>query len=189
MHTCGKQSVSYWPTFSYRHSSSVPDSDWWGRAGSLHCDYAAMTTGPGNTGVSHLILITHPSCRAQVTTSVRFVLGICGGARSWTVSIGMESTTAYVPMLELCVCVCVYVCVCWGRGGKDSQHYNPCRVASDASTLCFSSVCMHSLGQRSFSSAASSVWNSLPFKVRSSNILTSFKASLKFHLFKLSYWH
>ena len=63
----------------------------------------------------------------------------------------------------VCMCVCVYVCVCRGRGGKDSQHYNPCRLASDASTLCFSSVCMHWLGQRSFY-AVSSVWNSLPFK-------------------------
>ena len=37
------------------------------------------------------------------------------------------------------------------------------------------SVCTHSLGQRSFSYAASSVWNGFPCKITSSNTLTSLK--------------
>ena len=36
--------------------------------------------------------------------------------------------------------------------------------------------------------AVPSVWHSLPCKVRSSNTLTSFKSSLKSHLFKLPCW-
>ena len=47
------------------------------------------------------------------------------------------------------------------------------------------SVSTHSFCQRSFSYAAQSVWNSLPCQIRSSNTLTSFKSSLKSHLFKL----
>ena len=40
----------------------------------------------------------------------------------------------------------------------------------------------------SFSYAAPSAWNSLPCWVRSSNTLTPFKSSLKYHLFRLYYW-
>ena len=61
------------------------------------------------------------------------------------------------------------------------------RLSSDTSILRFPSVCMHLLSQKSSSYAVLSVWNSLPFKVRSSNTLTSFEP-LKSHLFKLSYW-
>ena len=43
--------------------------------------------------------------------------------------------------------------------------------------FCLPSVCMQLLGQRKFSYAAPSVWNSLPCKVTSSNTLTSFKSS------------
>ena len=53
--------------------------------------------------------------------------------------------------------------------------------------LCLPSVYAHSLGHRSSPYAASSVWNSLPGKVKSSNTLISFKSSFKSHLFKLSY--
>ena len=60
--------------------------------------------------------------------------------------------------------------------------------SSDTLILRLSSVHAQLLGQRSFSYAAPSVWNSLPSKVRSSNIFTSFKSTLKSHLFKLSYW-
>ena len=59
------------------------------------------------------------------------------------------------------------------------QVYKPAHQldsSSDTAILCLPSVCMHSLGQRSFSYAAPSVWNSLPWKVRSSNTLTSFKS-------------
>ena len=63
------------------------------------------------------------------------------------------------------------------------------RSSSDISILCPPSVCiMHSLGQRSLSSAAPSVWNSLPCEVRPSDTLTSFRPSFKSHLFQLSCW-
>ena len=45
------------------------------------------------------------------------------------------------------------------------------RSSSDNSFLCLPSVCIQLLGQRSFSYAAPSVWNSLPCKVKSSNTL------------------
>ena len=51
------------------------------------------------------------------------------------------------------------------------------RSSSDTSTLCRPSVCTHSLGQRSFSYAAPSVWNSPPCNVRSSNT----------HMFQISH--
>ena len=57
------------------------------------------------------------------------------------------------------------------------------RSSTDTSILCFPSVRTRSLGQRSFSHAAPSIWNSLLCKVRPSNTLTSFKSDL----FKLSY--
>ena len=45
-------------------------------------------------------------------------------------------------------------------------------------------LCAHTLlGQRPFSNAAPSVWNRLPYKVRSSDMLTSFESALKSHLF------
>ena len=49
-------------------------------------------------------------------------------------------------------------------------------------------TCMYSLGQRSFSYAALSVWNSIPYKVRSPNTRVSFtfQTAPKLHLFKLS---
>ena len=59
------------------------------------------------------------------------------------------------------------------------------RSSCDTSILCFTSVCMCLLGQKSFSYAALYVWNSLRFKIRLSNTLTSFKSSLKSELFSL----
>ena len=69
--------------------------------------------------------------------------------------------------------------------------YKPtCQLCSPSGTsiLCLPSVHTHSLGQRSFSYDTSSVWKSLPWQVRSSNTLASYKSSLKSNLFKLSYW-
>ena len=48
------------------------------------------------------------------------------------------------------------------------------RSSSDTCILCLPSVCTHSLGQRSFSYAAPSIWNSLPYRARPSRTLTSF---------------
>ena len=54
--------------------------------------------------------------------------------------------------------------------------------------LCIPTVSTHSLGQRSFSYAAPAVWNILPYEIRSSNTISSFKRSLKSYLFQQSYW-
>ena len=53
------------------------------------------------------------------------------------------------------------------------------RSSSDTSTLCIPTVRTHSFGQRSFSYAAPAIWNTLPYKIRSSNTISSFKSSLK----------
>ena len=42
-------------------------------------------------------------------------------------------------------------------------------------------------GGRSFTIAAPSVWNALPFELRSCNSLSSFKSKLKTCLFKIGY--
>ena len=57
------------------------------------------------------------------------------------------------------------------------------RSSSDTSILCIPTVRTHSLGQRSFSYAAPAVWNTLPYEIRSSDTLSSFKSSLKTYLF------
>ena len=62
------------------------------------------------------------------------------------------------------------------------------RSSSDTSILCIPTVRTHSLGQRSFSYAAPTVWNTLPYEIRSSNTISSFKSSLKTYLFQRSYW-
>ena len=53
------------------------------------------------------------------------------------------------------------------------------RSSSDTSILCIPTVRTHSFGQRSFSYAAPTVWNTLPYEIRSSNTISSFKSSLK----------
>ena len=69
--------------------------------------------------------------------------------------------------------------------GKGLLVYKPTgqlRSSSDTSILCLPSVCTHSLGQRLCSCAAPSVWNTLPYEIRSSSTLSSFKLSLKTYL-------
>ena len=51
---------------------------------------------------------------------------------------------------------------------------------SDTSILCILNVCTHLLGQRLFSYAAPVVRNTLPYKIRSSNTISSLKSSLIF---------
>ena len=58
----------------------------------------------------------------------------------------------------------------------------------DTCSLCLPSVHMCLFGRRSFSYTVPSVWNSLLCKVRSSNMLSSFKPSLKSYVFSLFYW-
>ena len=55
--------------------------------------------------------------------------------------------------------------------------------SSDTSILCIPTVRAHSLGQRAFSNAVPTVWNILPYEIRSSNTISSFKSSLKTYLF------
>ena len=57
------------------------------------------------------------------------------------------------------------------------------RSSSDNLTLCRPRT-SRSYGERSFSSSAPSVWNSLPLSVRSATSLSAFRSSLKTHLFK-----
>ena len=52
------------------------------------------------------------------------------------------------------------------------------RSSSDTSILCLPFVRTHSLGQRSFSYAVPTVWNTLPYEIRSFNTISSFKLSL-----------
>ena len=68
--------------------------------------------------------------------------------------------------------------------------YKPTRQihsSSDTSILCIPTVCIHSLGQRSISYAAPAVWNTLPYEIRSSNTISSFRSSLKTYRFQQSY--
>ena len=57
------------------------------------------------------------------------------------------------------------------------------RSSSDSRILKIPTVNTVSYGQRSFSFAAPTFWNSLPHKIRHSQSLSSFKRSLKTHLF------
>ena len=52
------------------------------------------------------------------------------------------------------------------------------RSSSDTSILCIPTVCTRSLCQRSFSYAATAIWNTLPYEIRSSNTISFFKSSL-----------
>ena len=51
-----------------------------------------------------------------------------------------------------------------------------------------SSLCVHTIVWSEIFLLHLTVWTSLPCKARSSNMLTSFKSSLKSHFFKLSCW-
>ena len=44
------------------------------------------------------------------------------------------------------------------------------------------------LGNRSFAVAAPQLWNSLPYAIRSSSLVASFKKSLKTLLFEKAFW-
>ena len=44
-------------------------------------------------------------------------------------------------------------------------------------------------GERSFSKAAPSLWNALPYHIRASSTLNAFKRDLKTHIFTAHYEH
>ena len=62
----------------------------------------------------------------------------------------------------------------------------PLRSSSDTRLLCIPSVRTKTYGQRSFSYHAPTTWNNLPAPLRHTESVTSFKTSLKTHLFSLS---
>ena len=67
------------------------------------------------------------------------------------------------------------------------KEYKPARNHHSSTPLCLTtSITSFQYGQRSFSSAASELWNDLPLHVKNSLTLAQFKSSLKTHLFTLA---
>ena len=69
------------------------------------------------------------------------------------------------------------------------HQYAPTRSlrSSQQSLLATSTITSSKFyGQRSFSFAASNLWNNLPFHIRQANSVNHFKALLKTHLFECS---
>ena len=69
------------------------------------------------------------------------------------------------------------------------KPYTPGRLlrSSNQLVLSTSKFNLKTYGGRSFTIAAPSVWNALPFELRSCNSLSSFKSKLKTWLFKIGY--
>ena len=69
------------------------------------------------------------------------------------------------------------------------KPYTPGRLlrSSNQFLLSTSKFNLKTYGGRSFTFAAPSVWNALPFELRSCNSLSSFKSKLKSWLFKIGY--
>ena len=68
------------------------------------------------------------------------------------------------------------------------KEYKPVRnLRSSAQLRLITSITSTQYGQRSFSVAASELWNDLPLHVKNSQTLAQFKSSLKTHLFTLAF--
>ena len=68
------------------------------------------------------------------------------------------------------------------------KEYKPARnLHSSAQRRLNSSISSTQCGRRSFSSAASELWNDLPLHFRNSQTLAQFKLYLKTHLFTLGF--
>ena len=65
------------------------------------------------------------------------------------------------------------------------KEYKPVRNLRSSAQL--TSITSTQYGQRSFSAAASELWNDLPLHVKNSQTLAQFKSSLKTHLFTLAF--
>ena len=85
-------------------------------------------------------------------------------------------------------------CICFNSVSGTAPSYlssllslytpsRPLRSSSDGKKFCVPLVSTRSFGQRSFVHSAPSVWNSLPYQLRSSGSLVSFKSALKTHLY------
>ena len=72
---------------------------------------------------------------------------------------------------------------------KKSTRSTPGRLLRSSNQLLLSTSKFHlkTYGGRSFTIAAPSVWNALPFELRSCNSLSSFKSKLKTWLFRIGY--
>ena len=118
-------------------------------------------------------------------------------AQNWHISthlaalhwLPIDSLIEY-KLASLCYKLPQVYCSCLFDWAPEGLHTKPPATLFFWYFHCLSSicVCMHLLGQTSFSCAAPSIWNSLPFKVRLSSTPASFKSSFKSHLFKQSYW-
>ena len=68
------------------------------------------------------------------------------------------------------------------------KEYKPARnLRSSMQLRLITSITSTQYGQRSFSAAASELWNDLPLHVKNSQTLVQFKSSLKTHLFTLAF--
>ena len=68
------------------------------------------------------------------------------------------------------------------------KEYKPVRnLRSSAQLRLITSITSTQYGQRSFSAAASELWNDLPLHAKNSQTLAQFKSSLKTHLFILAF--
>ena len=68
------------------------------------------------------------------------------------------------------------------------KEYKPVRnLRSSGQLRLITSITSTQYGQRSFSVAASELWNDLPLHVKNSQTLAQFKSSLKTHLFTLAF--
>lgn len=69
------------------------------------------------------------------------------------------------------------------------NHYLPTRTlrSSDSHLLSIPSSNLRSMGDRAFSVAGPKLWNSLPLSIRQCPSLSTFKSSLKTHLFTLAF--
>ena len=68
------------------------------------------------------------------------------------------------------------------------KEYKPIRnLRSSVQLQLITSITSTQYGQRSFSAAASELWNDLPLHVKNSQTLAQFKSSLKTHLFILAF--
>ena len=66
------------------------------------------------------------------------------------------------------------------------KEYKPARNLHSSTQLrLITAITSTQYGQRSFSAAASELWNDLPLHVKNSQTLVQFKSSLKTHLFTL----
>lgn len=71
---------------------------------------------------------------------------------------------------------------------KGKTHSHNTRLSKDTSVIRDSSAnSQPTLGDRCFTHAAPAVWNTLPIPIRESSSVTSFKTSLKTHLFRSAY--